>query len=150
MGLYRIWYCPLKSCSFSYCRWLLPAAGSWIYGWHLQLASWVGLFNHFGHFTANVVWVPSTFIHYWWVNKCLPSILDAAITKLNHPPQWWDAFWSSMYVYVALGLKSHRAALVSCVCAFPYSKEGGGAAFSSTANHYAVRQHSPVAMVTTC
>lgn len=92
--------------------------------WHLQLASWGRPFNHFGHFTANVVWVPSTFIHYWWENKCLSGILDAAITRLNHPlvmgclllHGWssvWMLLWASTHFFFFFFL---------CMC-FPYSKK---------------------------
>lgn len=88
--------------------------------WHLQLASWGRPFNHFGHFTANVVWVPSTFIHYWWENKCLSGILDAAITRLNHPLVMGCLLlhgWSS--VWMLLWASTHFFFFFfSCVCAF--------------------------------
>lgn len=81
MGLYWITTTTSQSGPSSTAVGFYQARGHASTTWHLQLSSWVGgRLIIFGHFTANVVWVPSTFIHYWWENKCLCGILDAAIT----------------------------------------------------------------------
>lgn len=69
-----------------------------------------GMFDHLGHFIANVVWVPAAFIHYWWENKCLFRV-DAAATQLNHP-LWWDTFTKCLVIHVytgALGLQTQQS-----------------------------------------
>ena len=117
--------------------------------WHLQLASWGRPFNHFGHFTANVVWVPSTFIHYWWENKCLSGILDAAITWLNHPLMMGCLLlhgWSSVWMLLWASTQFFFFSFSSCVCAFLTVKKKRKKVkrflffFPSSGNHCAVRQ----------
>ena len=121
-----------------------PLCGSCICSWHLQLGRPL---NHFGHCTANVVWVPSTFIHYWWENKCLSGIQQ--LPNCINPQRWWDAFcWMAGHPwggYVAPGLRTHRE--FSRVCAFPYSKKRQ----KKKCCFFQLRQsQSLVAIATTC
>lgn len=74
-------------------------------------------FNHFGHFTANVVWVPHAFIGYWLKSKCLRGIQRAAMTPLNHPCD--EVFCRWLVVCVSLwlwGLKLTVCCWGLCIC----------------------------------
>lgn len=93
-------------CTFLHCvGWVMDL---WVTFADRQLAQ---PFNHFHHFTANLVWVPSTFIHYWLEMKCLCCV---AVGALSHPPS--DEMLVTS-VYLTPGLLS----FLVYVCS-PYSK----------------------------
>ena len=48
-------------------------------------------FNHFDHFPANVVQVPTTSIHQWWKNKCPRDGCKCSNYTTESCP-WWNAF----------------------------------------------------------